>query len=102
MVSGWNSGNRLVVGRNVKPGQRIQLAVFGANGPLSNPPTNFIYMRSAKLEFLRDEAGPVAIVPADVAWENAPELPSLSFRQTMTFLPAGLEEISSLISAWDR
>ena len=66
VVSGWNSGNRLVVGRNLKPGQQIQLAVFGANGPLSNLRTNFIYMRSAKLEFLRDEAGPVAIVPAEV------------------------------------
>lgn len=66
VVSGWNSGNRLVVGRNVKPGQRIQLAVFGANGPLSNPPTNFIFMRSARLEFVRDAAGPVAIVPAEV------------------------------------
>lgn len=66
VVSGWNSGNRLIVGRNVKPGQRIQLAVFGANGPLSNPPTNFIYMRSAKLKFVRGAAGPVAIVPAEV------------------------------------
>jgi gluconolactonase len=40
VVGGWNAENRLVVGRRVKPGQRIQLAVFGANGPLSNPPTN--------------------------------------------------------------
>ncbi|MEP7365294.1 MAG: SMP-30/gluconolactonase/LRE family protein [Acidobacteriota bacterium] len=66
VVSGWNSGNRLVIGRNVKPGQQIQLAVFGANGPLSNPPTNFIYMRSARLEFVHEAAGPVAIVPAEV------------------------------------
>ncbi len=42
MVAGWNAPNRLVVGRDVKPGQKIQLAIFGINGPLSNPPTNFI------------------------------------------------------------
>ena len=66
VISGWNAPNRLVVGRNVKPGQRIQLAVFGINGPLSNPPTNFIWMRSARLDFYRASAGPVAIPPAEV------------------------------------
>ena len=35
VIGGWNAPNRLVVGRNVKPGQKIQLAVFGINGPLS-------------------------------------------------------------------
>ncbi len=66
VVSGWNAGNRLVVARNVKPGQKIQLAIFGANGPLSNPPTNFIFMRYARLAFYRGEPGPVTIQPAEV------------------------------------
>jgi gluconolactonase len=66
VVGGWNTANRLVVGRNVKPGQKIQLAVFGMNGPISNPPTNFIYMRYAKLSFYRETPGPVAIAPAEV------------------------------------
>ena len=66
MISGWNAGNRLVVGRNVKPGQKIQLAVFGINGPISNPPTNYIFMRSAKLSFYRTAPGPVAITPSEV------------------------------------
>jgi gluconolactonase len=51
VIKGWNAENRLVVGRNVKPGQKIQLAIFGINGPISNAPTNYIYMRYAKLEF---------------------------------------------------
>src|SRR5262245_46029278 len=42
IVAGWNASNRLVIARDVQPGQRIQLAVFGINGPISNPPTNFI------------------------------------------------------------
>ena len=66
VIGGWNAPNRLVVGRNVKPGQKIQLAVFGINGPLSNPPTNFIWMRFARLDFYRAVAGPVAITPAEV------------------------------------
>src|SRR5258708_27481474 len=66
VISGWNAANRLVVGRNVKPGQKIRLAVFGINGPISNPPTNFIYMRYARLSFYRDAPGPVAITPSEV------------------------------------
>ena len=37
----------------VRPGQRFQLAVFGINGPVSNPPGNFIWVRSATLDFYR-------------------------------------------------
>ena len=55
LVAGWNAPNRLVVATNVRPGQRIQLAIFGANGPLSDPPPNYIWIRSAKLEFFRSE-----------------------------------------------
>jgi len=67
VISGWNAPNRLIIGRNVKPGRRIQLAIFGINGPLSNPPTNFIWVREAKLEFYRTaDPGPVAIIPSEV------------------------------------
>lgn len=66
VVAGWNAPNRLIIGRNVKPGQRIQLAVFGINGPISNPPTNFIWVREAKLEFYKGDDAPVAITPSEV------------------------------------
>jgi len=66
VISGWNAGNRLVVGRNIKVGQKIQIAVFGINGPISNPPTNFIFMRTAKLSFYRVAPGPVALPPTEV------------------------------------
>lgn len=66
VVAGWNAANRLTIGRRVKPGQQIQLAIFGINGPLSNPPTNFIYVRNAMLSFYRDKQEPLAITPAEV------------------------------------
>lgn len=66
VVAGWNVPNTLVVGRNVKPGQKIQLAVFGANGPLSNPPTNYVFMRYARLRFHETPPGPVALKPSEV------------------------------------
>jgi gluconolactonase len=67
VVGGWNAPNRVVIGREVKPGQQIQLAVFGMNGPISNPPTNFIWMRYARLEFFKTTTpGPIAITPSEV------------------------------------
>src|SRR6185437_11284685 len=77
VVSGWNAGNRLVVGRNVKPGQKIQLAVFGINGPISNPPTNYIWVREAKLDFYKGETGPLAIAPSEVNVEVERDDPAM-------------------------
>lgn len=66
VIKGWNAENRLIIGRGVKPGQQIQLAIFGINGPISNPPTNYIYMKYARLEFHKVAAGPVAVAPHEV------------------------------------
>jgi len=67
MVKGWHAPNRLVVARDARPGQKVQLAVFGINGPLSNPPTNYIWMRLARLEFHRTAvSGPIAVAPHEV------------------------------------
>jgi len=66
VVKGWNAANRLIIGRDVRPGQQIQLAVFGMNGPISNPPTNFIWMRYAKLDFYKESTAPIAVTPQEV------------------------------------
>ena len=67
VVGGWNATNRLVIAEGARPGQKIQLAVFGANGPLSAPPTNFIWMRHARLELHAGEKqGPHAVAPHEV------------------------------------
>ena len=78
VIAGWNADNHLVVGRNVKPGQQIQLSIFGINGPLSNPPTNFIYMRYAKLEFYKSATGPVALTPSEVNVEVVRNDPAMN------------------------
>jgi gluconolactonase len=66
VIKGWNAENRLIIGRGVKPGQTIQLAIFGINGPISNSPTNYIYMKHAKLEFHKVPGGPIAVTPHEV------------------------------------
>ncbi|MCI0587774.1 MAG: SMP-30/gluconolactonase/LRE family protein [Planctomycetes bacterium] len=53
VVGGWNAPNRVVAARDVRPGQTVHLAVFTANAPLSDPPGNFIWIRSATLDFFQ-------------------------------------------------
>jgi gluconolactonase len=66
-IKGFNAPNRVVITRDARPGQQIQLAVFGANGPLSNPPGNFVWVRSATLDFYKPgRVGQLAVVKADV------------------------------------
>ncbi len=77
VISGWNAPNRVIVGRNVTPGQKIQLAVFGINGPISNPPTNFIWMRYARLGFYRGSTVPIAVTPSEVNVEVVRKDPAI-------------------------
>lgn len=51
LIKGFNAPNRVVLTDHAEPGQTFQLAVFAANGPLSSPPENFLWVRSATLEF---------------------------------------------------
>ena len=52
LVKGFNAPNRVVLTRDARPGQQFQLAIFGMNAPVSNPPAHFIWIRSATLDFL--------------------------------------------------
>jgi len=51
LVAGFNLPNRVVVSDAVKPGERIQIAVLGMNGPISLAPLNPVFVREARLEF---------------------------------------------------
>jgi gluconolactonase len=66
VVGGWNATNRLVIGRDVQPGRRIELAIFGMNGPISDPPANFIWMRLARVELHPGSEVPLAVPPQEV------------------------------------
>jgi hypothetical protein len=51
-IQGLNMPNRVVLGTEVKPGDRFQLAVFAINGPMSDP-FGSIWFRQAMVEFYR-------------------------------------------------
>lgn len=52
LITGWNTSNHVPLGA-VKAGDKIQIAVFGINGPISAVPTNRIFVKEAKLEFAK-------------------------------------------------
>ncbi len=73
VASGFNVPNRVVLTQAARPGQRFTIAVFGINGPISASPANYIWMRTATLDFYAPdhartaEEVPVEIVPADAS-----------------------------------
>jgi gluconolactonase len=100
LVKGFNAPNRVVLTRNARPNQQIQLAVFGANAPLSDPPNNFIWIRSATLDFYRSSDAPTdelrvvrhdpaldAIVPANLKAERLAE--GFLFTEGPVWVPDG-------------
>jgi gluconolactonase len=100
LIKGFNAPNRVLLTRNARPNQRIQLAVFAANGPLSDPPSNFIWIRSATLDFykqpaprttdirvIRNSPALDAIVPATVRAEQLAE--GFLFTEGPVWMPDG-------------
>ncbi|MCI0751504.1 MAG: SMP-30/gluconolactonase/LRE family protein [Flammeovirgaceae bacterium] len=66
VVKGWNARNRIIIGK-VKPGQVFQLAVLGMNAPVSDLPENYIWVRSATLDFYQS-------FPKNPDWQNVGEV----------------------------
>ena len=100
LVKGFNAPNRVLLTRDARPNQRIQIAVFGANGPLSDPPSNFIWVRSATLDFyekrpaatadvrvVRNDPSLDAIVPANLEAERLAE--GFLFTEGPVWMPDG-------------
>jgi len=60
LIRGFNAPNRVVLTRDARPGQQFELAILGVNGPLSSPPGNFIWVRSATLDLYQPAAAAVS------------------------------------------
>lgn len=56
-ITGWNAPNRVVLTQDASPGQSFNLAVFVSNGPLSDPPSNYLWARSATLDLYTPARG---------------------------------------------
>ncbi len=73
VVKGWNAPNKVILTHDAQPGQKFQIAVFGFNGPISKSPMNFIWVKSATLDFYKPGHGTgiqeveTKIIPKDPA-----------------------------------
>jgi gluconolactonase len=101
LVAGFNAPNRLVITRDALPGDYMEIAVFAANGPLSDPPANKVWIRSATLDFFKTAARPSTpvdvlrvdpaidrIVPEDARIEHLAA--GFSFGEGPVWLPEGV------------
>ena len=84
LVGGFNVPNRVVLTRNARPGEVFEIQVYAINGPVSDPPSNYIWVRSATIDLYKNDATrrhvPVtierkspaldAILPTDAALEH--------------------------------
>jgi gluconolactonase len=61
--SGWNARNRVFLTSDAKPGDVFQIAVLGTNGPIADLPENYIWVRSATLDFYKE-------YPSNPDWKN--------------------------------
>jgi gluconolactonase len=61
VIAGFNAPTRVILGQNVQPGQQFQIAVFGMNGPISVAPRNYIWIRSATLDFYAADRARVGV-----------------------------------------
>lgn len=59
-TGGWNAPNRVLLTRDGQPGQTFRIAVFAMNAPLSEPPRNYVWVRSATLDVYAPERARIA------------------------------------------
>jgi len=52
-IQGFNMPNRVVITDAVKAGDKVEIAIFGINGPISVVAPNFVFFRQASVEFYK-------------------------------------------------
>ncbi len=66
-ISGWNARNRVFLTTGAQPGQQFQLAILCANAPFADLPENYIWLRSATLDFYKK-------YPQNADWQDVGQL----------------------------
>lgn len=88
-AAGWNAPTRVLLTRDAAPGRTFRIAVFAMNGPLSDPPRNFVWVRSATLDVYAGERARIAeAFPARIA-RRAPGLDAILDRDAVVEKVAG-------------
>jgi gluconolactonase len=89
VIAGFNAPNRVLLTDDARPGERFQIAVFGINGPISTSPRNYIWMRTATLDFYGAERAHPA-EPAELDIDRAdPGLDEIASEAALERVAAG-------------
>jgi gluconolactonase len=67
VASGWNARNRVVLSDKAQPGQHFRIAILVANAPFADLPENYVWLRSATLDFYKE-------YPKNRAWQDVGQL----------------------------
>lgn len=67
VISGWNTRNRVLLTADAMAGDHFDIAILGMNGPVGDLPSNYIWIRSATLDFYRS-------YPSNPAWDQVGQL----------------------------
>lgn len=63
LISGYNTRNRVILTEHAKPGEHFSIAILGINGAIGRLPENYIWVRSAVVDFY-------AQFPVEPGWKN--------------------------------
>ena len=63
LIAGYNTRNRVILGDNVRPGQKFTIAILGINGAIGKLPNNYIWIRNAVVDFYKQ-------LPVTPSWDN--------------------------------
>jgi gluconolactonase len=64
LISGYNARNRVILTDHAIPGQKFTIHVLGVNGPVGKLPDNYIWVRTAAVDFYTDG------LPINPGWKN--------------------------------
>lgn len=100
VAKGWNARNRVILTNHATAGQKIQIAILGINGPIADLPENYIWVRSATLDFYPS-------FPKNPQWQNLGEIVKIDNRLDQVIAPnTKLEKLATGFQftegpAWD-
>lgn len=63
VIAGYNARNRVILTDNAKAGDRFSIAILGINGAIGKLPDNYIWIRSAVIDFYKE-------LPVNPQWKD--------------------------------
>lgn len=88
LIAGYNTRNRVTLTDNAKPGDHFSIAILGINGPIGKIPDNYIWVRSAVLDFYKE-------LPSNKDWKNIGKIYTIDEKLNNIITPgANVEKVA--------